>query len=143
MGFFNKFKKEEKKEKKPVVKKTKPILKAPEKKPVEKIEKTEAPKVLKKEFSNAWKVLVNPLVTEKSTALNAQNQYVFKVAPDASKSEIKKAVRDLYGVKVERVNIINLPGKTRRVGRNQGFRSGFKKAVVSIAAGQSIEIIAG
>ncbi len=139
MGLFNRFKKEEKKETKPVSKKA-GVSAVKETKPVE---KAEAPKVSKKEFSNAWKVLVNPLVTEKSTVLNAQNQYVFKVAPGSSKNEIKKAVRDLYGVKVERVNIINLPGKSRRVGRNQGFRSGFKKAVVSIAAGQTIEIIAG
>lgn len=139
MGLFNKFKKEEKKEIKPVSKKT-GVSAVKETKPVE---KTEAPKVSKKEFSNAWKILAKPLVTEKSTILNAQNQYVFRVAPGSSKNEIKKAVRDLYGVKVERVNIINLPGKSRRVGRNQGFRPGFKKAVVSIAAGQSIEIIAG
>jgi len=139
MGFFNKSKKEEKKEKKPVSKKA-GVSVVKEKKPIEKIE---APKVPKKEFSNAWKVLINPLVTEKSTAQNAQNQYVFKVAPDSSKSEIKKAVRDLYGVKVEKVNIINLPGKIRRVGRNRGFHSGFKKAIVFIAAGQSIEIISG
>ena len=142
MGLFDKFKKTEKVEKgkKKAVQKRAEIKIEKVKKPVEKIS---APKISKKEFSGAWKILSKPLVTEKSAALNADNQYVFKVTPEATKNEIKKAIRDLYGVKVEKVNIINLPGKTRRVGRNQGFRPGFKKAIISVAKGQSIEIISG
>jgi len=149
MGLFDRFKKTEKVEKK-VEKKSAPkkaeIKVAKEKKPAAKAAKTvkaETPKVPKKEFSDAWKIIAKPMVTEKSTALNAINHYTFRVTPEATKNEIKKAVQDLYGVKVERVRIINLPGKVRRLGQNQGFRSGFKKAVVVVAAGQSIEIIAG
>lgn len=138
MGLFDRFKKS-KKEEKPVAKKepaVKPIKK--EEKPV-----AAAKKVAKKEFSEiAFRNLKAPLVTEKATILSSQNnQYVFKVAPQAGKIEIKKAIQDLYGVKVKRVNIINVPGKKRRLGRHEGWHSGYKKAIVFLAPEEKIEII--
>lgn len=99
-----------------------------------------AKKVTKKEFSEAHRILKKPVITEKSTNLNAwHNQYVFAVMPQVNKNEIKKAIQDLYGVKVERVNIINVPGKVRRLGRHEGFHSGYKKAIITLAKGEKIE----
>lgn len=98
--------------------------------------------VVKKEFTEAYRILHRPLVTEKSFDLGGKlNQYLFEVAPGATKNEIKKVVQDLYGVKVMRVNTINVPGKKRRVGGREGFKSGFKKAIVFLAEGEKIEVI--
>jgi len=152
MGLFDKFKKTKEAEK-PKAPKTEPkveIEKKEKKAPVRSVEKKEktvkaasGKKVEKKESSQAWRVLQRPLVTEKATLVSEfNNQYIFQVAPQANKNEIKKAVQDFYGVKVEKVNIINVMGKTRRVGRHEGFRSGFKKAIVFLREGEKIEIIA-
>jgi len=74
--------------------------------------------------------------------LEKQNKYAFEVFSSANKNEVKKAVESLYGVNVEKVNIVNIPRKKRRVGRaRQGFRKGYKKAIVRIAKGQKIEIM--
>lgn len=98
--------------------------------------------VVKKEFTEAYRILKRPLVTEKSFNLGSNlNQYVFEVMPDATKNEVKKVIQDLYGVKVMRVNTINVPGKKRRVGGHEGFKSGFKKAIVFLAEGEKIEVI--
>ncbi len=99
-------------------------------------------KVLKKEFSEAYRILYRPLVTEKSVNLSSdKNQYAFAVAPGATKNEVKKTVQDLYGVKVARVNILNTKGKKRRVGGHEGWKPGFKKAIVFLAEGEKIEAI--
>jgi large subunit ribosomal protein L23 len=63
------------------------------------------------------------------------------VAPEANKNEIKKTVQDLYGVDVLKVNIIKVPGKKRRVGNHEGYKSGYKKAIVFLPKGQQIEVI--
>jgi len=90
----------------------------------------------------AWKVLAEPHITEKATYLEKDNKYVFKVFVKANKTEIKKAVESLYGVNVEKVAIINIPRKKRRAGRQrEGWRKGYKKAVVEIQKGQKIEIM--
>jgi len=112
-----------------------------------KIEKTkeEKPKikrVVKKEFSQAYRIIKRPIVTEKSTDLVSLNQYAFEVVNSANKPEVKKAVQDLYGVQVLRVNIIQVPGKTRRLGQHEGWHAGYKKALVTLAQGESIEVIA-
>jgi len=152
MGIFDKFKKEEKqpaaKVKKaapkdsavlPVAKEAKEIKSKTKKAPKEKIKIT---RIAKKEFSQAHKILNRPLVTEKAYNLSTlENQYIFEVSQVATKNEIKKAVQDLYGVLVERVNIINVSGKKRRVGRFEGYRSGYKKAIVFLPEGQKIELI--
>jgi large subunit ribosomal protein L23 len=84
-------------------------------------------------------ILIKPLITEKSTELMAEGKYVFKVAKSANKIEIAKAVKDIFDVKVESVNTINVKGKTKRVGRTVGKRADYKKAIVKLAAGESIE----
>lgn len=89
----------------------------------------------------AAKVLKEPRVTEKATDLAGRNQYVFKVWPRANKTEVKKAVEELYGVNVLNVNIINIPAKRKRLGRIEGWGGGYKKAVVKIAEGQKIEVL--
>ena len=92
-------------------------------------------------FNEVWKILAKPHVTEKATDLAGKNQYVFKVWPASNKSEIKKAVEELYGVNVLNVRIINIPAKQRRLGRITGERGGYKKAVVKIKEGQKIEVL--
>ena len=86
-------------------------------------------------------LLRRPHVTEKSTTLQSlRNQYTFEVAPDANKSEVKKAVETLFSVKVTGVNMIRLPGKIRRAFGRQGQTRPWKKAVVTLKKGDSIEV---
>jgi len=85
-------------------------------------------------------VLLQPHVSEKSANVAEKaNQYVFRVRGDASKDEVKKAVELMFEVKVEGVNLLNKPGKSRRFKNVAGRRSGYKKAYVRLAAGQSID----
>ncbi|PJE51386.1 MAG: 50S ribosomal protein L23 [Candidatus Yanofskybacteria bacterium CG10_big_fil_rev_8_21_14_0_10_36_16] len=72
--------------------------------------------------------------------LGASNQYVFKVAKTSSKLEIKKSIEELYNVEVEKVNVVNLPAKKRRLGKQIGIRPGVKKAVVTLKSGSSIQL---
>lgn len=85
-------------------------------------------------------VLVAPHVTEKtSLALQDRNQYAFRVRRDATRGEVRQAVELMFSVKVERVNVVNEPGKTRRFGRTTGRTQDWKKAYVRLADGQSID----
>ena len=85
-------------------------------------------------------LLIQPHVSEKAaTVAEKANQYVFRVRDDASKAEVKQAVELMFEVKVEGVNLLNRPGKTRRFKNVPGKRSGFKKAYVRLASGQSID----
>ena len=85
-------------------------------------------------------VLIAPHVTEKtSLAMQNHNQYTFRVRRDATKTDIKKAVELMFEVKVEGVQVVNEPGKSRRFGRHAGRTQDWKKAYVSLAAGQSID----
>ncbi len=89
-------------------------------------------------------VLLAPVVSEKSTvAAETDNQYVFKVVPDASKPEIKGAVESLFNVQVEQVRVSNVKGKQKRFGARQGRRSGWKKAYVTLKADQEIDFMGG
>ncbi len=86
------------------------------------------------------KVLVGPHISEKSTiAADQANQHVFKVLPDATKAEIKKAVEHNFKVKVSQVRVANMKGKTKRFGQMTGRRSDWKKAYVTLAPGQDID----
>ena len=87
------------------------------------------------------KVLRGAHVTEKSARLAESNRFVFKVAPKANKIEIAKAIESIYKVKVTGVNIINIPAKNRRRGRGIAVKPGYRKAIVAIKEGQSIEIL--
>ncbi|MDD5750572.1 MAG: 50S ribosomal protein L23 [Candidatus Pacebacteria bacterium] len=86
-------------------------------------------------------VLRAPRITEKAVILQDKNQYVFKVAGSASKSEAKKAVEEVYNVDVLKVRMISIPAKKKRLGRTSGWQSGYKKAVVTVKKGQDIEIM--
>jgi large subunit ribosomal protein L23 len=80
-----------------------------------------------------------PSITEKNTTLRtAQNKYVFEVAPDATKPQIKKAVEKIFGVNVLSVNTIVVKGKLKRTGRFAGYRPNWKKAIVKVQTGQTI-----
>lgn len=88
-------------------------------------------------------VVVRPLITEKSTLIGEHNQLVFEVARGASKPEIKAAVEALFGVKVTAVNTLVQKGKTKRWRGKPYRRSDAKKAIVTLAEGQSIDITTG
>ncbi len=85
-------------------------------------------------------VLIAPVVSEKSYGLLDDNKYTFVVHPDANKTEIKIAVEKIFGVKVTAVNTMNRKGKARRTRNGFGQRKDTKRAIVSVAAGQSIDI---
>ena len=95
------------------------------------------------ENSIAYRVLQAPWITEASTMLAEMNKYVFKVEKKATKIEIRKAIEDLYDVTVTSVRTINIPSKKRMRGRVEGKKSGFKKAIVSLKEGESINIYEG
>ena len=86
-------------------------------------------------------VIQRPLITERGAAMReANNEYYFAVAPEANKHEIKQAVEHFFGVKVVDVRTQNRPGKPKRLGRHSGQRSAWKKAIVKLAADESIEL---
>jgi large subunit ribosomal protein L23 len=124
-----------------------PVKKAEVKveKPVKEEKEAKKAKSGKKSFETkelsqlAARFLSAPHVTEKAINMGRQNKYIFKVNPNANKSEVKKAIAELYGVKVMDVNVVNIPRKKKRVGMREGFKSGFKKAVVTLAEGDKIE----
>ena len=88
-------------------------------------------------------VLLAPVVTEKSYELIDQRKYSFKVHPDAHKTQIRQAVEELFGVHVQRVNILKVQPKPKRRGLIRGTRPGWKKAIVQVREGESIEIFEG
>lgn len=91
-----------------------------------------------------YSVIIRPLVTEKSTdKLEREGSYTFVVARDANKVEIAQAVQELFNVKVTDVRTMQYRGKEKRLGRFVGRRAGWKKAVVRLRAGDSIEIFEG
>lgn len=166
---FKRKKKAEKKEEREVepkgeVKEQKPVVSAPAKKEPEKVAKKEVKKEVKKaaakkpsirtapqppparpvkkrEAKTAPRVLKYPRITEKATYLQAKNQYVFKVFSGATKPEIKKSIEEVYGVDVVRVRVVSVPRKRKRLGRSRGWQSGYKKAIIEIKKGQSIEVL--
>ena len=86
-------------------------------------------------------VIKKPHISEKSTKMmQEENSYVFVVEKDANKIEIKKAVQELYSVDVVNVNVVSIPAKKRRLGRTEGEKPGYKKAIVKIGEDQNIEI---
>ncbi len=89
----------------------------------------------------AFEAVKEPHISEKATLLSEKDQYTFKVSPNYNKNEIKKAVEGLYGVNVLSVNMIKIPAKKRRLGRTEGFKKAYAKAVVKIKSGQKIEIL--
>jgi large subunit ribosomal protein L23 len=105
-------------------------------------QQTRAPK---KQLSREamYSIIRSPVITEKATALSEHGQVVFRVALEASKPEIKAAVEGLFGVKVLGVNTLVQKGKTKRFKGRPGQRSDFKKAIVRLAEGQTIDLTTG
>ena len=99
---------------------------------------------MSKDVKERWyDIILGPLVTEKSTQGSEYNQVTFKVSLDASKPEIKKAVESLFEVKIKQVNTIRMKGKVKRFKGHLGKRSNWKKAIVSLAEGETIDMMTG
>ena len=90
-----------------------------------------------------YDVILAPVVTEKSTRVSEHNQVVFKVRMEATKPDIKAAVEGIFGVKVLAVNTLVQKGKMKRFKGRVGFRSDMKKAIVTLAEGQNIDVTTG
>lgn len=88
-------------------------------------------------------VIRRPLITEKATTLAAENKYAFEVDPRSNKLQIREAVETSFNVHVTAVNVINVKGKMRRFGRQYTKTVGWKKAIVTLAAGDKIELFEG
>ena len=91
--------------------------------------------------SEARQLLIAPVITEKGTVLQEQNnQYLFRVPPRANKIQIKKAVEKIFKVHVTGVRTVTVHGKMRRMGRNQGRKPSWKKAIVTLKEGETIDL---
>lgn len=87
-----------------------------------------------------YQIVKRPIVTEKSTKLSEKNKYTFEVDRNANKIEIKKAIEELFNVKVVAVNVINEIAKAKRVGTHSGFKPAVSKAIVTLAEGFKIDV---
>mgnify|MGYP003306019720 CR=1 FL=1 len=85
-------------------------------------------------------ILKAPVITEKSQIAKSEGKYTFKVSPKANKTEIKEAIEKIFNVKVSAIRTINVKPKKRRVGRYTGLTTRYKKAIVSLAEGQTIDL---
>ena len=86
-----------------------------------------------------YDIIIRPIITEKTSSLvDKKLQYTFEVAKDANKVEIKKAIEAIFNVKVEAVRTINVHKKAKRVSKYEGYKASYKKAIVRLAAGQTI-----
>jgi large subunit ribosomal protein L23 len=92
---------------------------------------------------NSNDIIIRPIISEKTTELMEQHKYVFQVARDANKLTVKKALKELFNVTPEKVNILNVRGKNRRLRFRVGKRAAWKKAIVTLSAGDKIEIFEG
>jgi len=92
---------------------------------------------------NSNDIIIRPIISEKTTELMENHKYVFEVSRKANKHMVKKAIKDLFEIDAEKVNIINVRGKNRRLRFRVGKRAAWKKAIVTLTAGQKIEIFEG
>ncbi len=106
-------------------------------------EKKSEHKVKLADHSLAFKILVKPLVTEKSAVAESKNKYSFIVIKSANKNQIKTAIEEVYGVKPSQVNVANIEGRRVRFGRSMGKRNDYKKAIVTLPEGKTIDIHSG
>lgn len=88
-------------------------------------------------------IVIRPIITEKTALLRENGQFVFEVAPDSNKIEIKRAVEELFKVHVEKVRVINMKPKPRRVRLAPGYTKSWKKAIVTLKKGESIPFFEG
>jgi large subunit ribosomal protein L23 len=89
---------------------------------------------------NMHEIIRRPILTEKSLRGNALGKYTFEIAPGANKLEVKRAVEGIFSVRVRKVNVINIPGRVRRRGRHTFTAAGVRKAIVTLAPGQKIDL---
>lgn len=89
------------------------------------------------------KVIVEPIVTEAATAGIEKNKYFFKISARAVKSQVKSAIEKIYKVKVEKINTVSIPRKARIRGRVAGWKSGYRKAIVTLKKGNKIDVFEG
>lgn len=155
MALFNRKKSSEKKDeasKTPTPKKAEEKKPVSDAKPVKSVAKKpskpdakqkDAAKRPNKMSELASRVLITPLVSEKASALQSQNQYAFKVDSRANKIEIKTAISELYGVKPLSVTILNVKPKPKRVGMIKGSTKVWKKAIITLPPGEKLEIYEG
>lgn len=147
MGLFKRKKADEAKKKKEKVasvdKKTAVKKEASIKDEVKKVSKTKVSKTSTAKKGSAYKILVKPLVTEKAANMGTKSKYVFEVSTDANKIEVAKAIEEVYGEKPVAVNIMNYSGKKVTSGRLAGRRKDWRKAIVTLAKGKSINIYEG
>ncbi|MBX5492477.1 MAG: 50S ribosomal protein L23 [Chloroflexi bacterium] len=95
---------------------------------------------------SSHEVIRRPVITEKNTMLNTEGKYLFEVAQEANKLDVKRAVEEVFNVRVARVNIINVKGKLRRSPgrrRTEGYTRSWKKAIVTLVPGDRIELYEG
>ena len=85
-----------------------------------------------------YDIIIAPIITEKTAQMEAEGKYAFKVVPTANKTEIKQAIEKAFNVKVEKINTVNNHPKKKRVGRYTGMTNKYKKAIVKLAEGSSI-----
>src|SRR3989344_58213 len=135
---FLKNKKDAEKSKKAAVKKAEKVSVASQ--PQKNAEPNTEKHRTKNEGKFSYEVVYAPHISEKATILAEQNQYMFTISNRANKPEIKKAVEGIYGVNVLAVNVIQIPKKKRRLGRTEGYKKAYRKAVVTIKEGQKIEV---
>ncbi len=95
-------------------------------------------------MSTPYDVIIKPVISERSMDDVQERKYTFKVNKDANKTQVKQAVEEIFGVEVEKVNIMNVKGKMKRMGRNVGMTAAGKKAIVKLTAGsKEIEFFQG
>ena len=92
---------------------------------------------------NPYQTIIRPLITEKNTFLMEQNKYSFEVANAASKDDVRSAIETIFNVSVMSVRTINVRGKLKRRGREFGYQKNWKKAIVTLAPGDQIELFEG
>ena len=95
-------------------------------------------------MKSGYDVIIRPIITEQSMDMAQEKKYVFKVASDANKTEVRQAVEQIFGVDVAKVNILHVRGKTKRMGRTVGKTSSYKKAIVTLTPdSKEIEMFQG
>jgi large subunit ribosomal protein L23 len=109
----------------------------------EKTEKKAEPKMKAATHTLAYKILIKPLVTEKSAIAESKNKYSFVVVKSANKNQIKTAIAEVYGVKPASVNVANMEGRRVRFGKSMGRRNDYKKAIITLPEGKTIDIHSG
>lgn len=100
-------------------------------------------KIVNKTENIAYKVLIEPWITEEATRISELNKYIFKVAKNATKDQVAASIKSIYDVTVESVNTINIHRKKRTRGRITGWKSGYKKAIITLKDGDKIELFEG